>query len=406
MANSTLKPDVITKEALVILHNNLTFCRNVNRQYDNSNEMNGQKNGGAIRIRLPNQYLTSTGAALSVQDTVERKVDLPAGTQRHVDTNFTTKELTLDIDTFSKRILEPGISTLASVMDWDVYSARSVEVGNSVGTPGTTPATARVLLDAHTKLSNSATPLSMRNCMVNPEANASLVDGLKGLFHSTSALDGQFKSGLMGNNILGYRDFSMSQSVGAFTTGTRLLTDTLLVDEGGGVAEGDTTLDVDGVSGTETLKKGDVFTVAGVYSVNPETKVSTGQLYQFVVAADVTAAGNQWTITVGSAMYASATDARKNMSALPADGAAVTFIGSPNTDYAQNMAFHEDAFILATTDLEMPEGVHFSAREVMDGVSMRLVRQYRIGTDDIPTRIDILYGSVTARPEMACRIWG
>ncbi|MBT8449484.1 MAG: hypothetical protein KJO69_07335, partial [Gammaproteobacteria bacterium] len=68
--------------------------------------------------------------------------------------------------------------------------------------------------------------------------------------------------------------------------------------------------------------------------------------------------------------------------------------------------FHRDAFILATTDLEMPDGVHFSSRQVMDGISMRLVRQYRIGTDDIPCRIDILAGYVSPRPELATRIWG
>lgn len=407
--NSALTPDIITKEALAILHNNIVFVRNVNRQYDNSNTLGGQKNSGAIRIRLPNKYVTNTGAALATGDTidtVEKAVTLTVGTQRHVDTSFLTEELTNDIDTFSERILAPGISVLASMFDYDMMKTAYKGVGNSAGTPGTTPATALVLLDAHKYMNYSATPMNQRCAVLNPDANAGLIDGLKGLFNAGNQISDNYRSGLMADNQLGFRELSMSQSVVAHTTGTRLLTDTLLVDEGGGVATGDTTLDVDGVNGTETLTAGDVFTVAGVYSVNPETKQSTGALYQFCVSADVTGAGNQWTITVTEPMYDSTSEGLQNMSALPADGAAVTMLGSPGTAYAQNLAFHKDAFVVGTTDLEMPNGVHFSSRQVMDGISMRIVRQYRIDTDDIPCRIDILYGGVVARGETACRIWG
>lgn len=404
MANSALTPDIITKEALDILHNNLVFCRKVNRQYDDSNEMGGQKNSGAIRIRLPNKYTTSTGAALSIEDTTEQSVTLPAGTQRHVDTNFTTKELTLDIDTFSERILEPGISTLASMVDYTTYQARMLDIANTVGTAGTTPATAAVLLDANTKMSNFATPTSRRCTVVNPAANGALVDGLKGLFHSGGSISDQYKSGMMGTNVLGYEEIAMSQSVATLTHGTRALADTTLVN-GTLSTEGGATISVDGGTASATIVAGDVFTVANVFSVNPETKVSTGQLQQFVCTATNTATTGAWTdIAISPAIYT--TTALQNVDSFPQDGAAVTFVGTESTTNPINLAFHKDTFIMATTDLEMPEGVHFSSRQVMDGISMRLVRQYRIGTDDIPTRIDLLYASVTARPETGCRIMG
>ena len=406
MANSALTPTVVTKEALTILHNNITFTRNVNRQYDNSNSLGGQKNGGSIKIRLPNKYLTQTGAALATGtdlDTTETSVTISQGTQRHVDTNFTTQELTQDIDTFSERILQPGISVLASMFDYDCMST-TLSVANSVGTAGTTPATAAVLLDAHKYMNYFATPQGNRYACVNPDANAALVDGLKGLFNAQSTISDQFKSGLMGMNTLGYRDMSMSQNVRTHTCGTRALGDTILVN-GTLSTEGGTTISIDGGTGSATVTAGDVFTVANVYSVNPETKQSTGKLQQFVVTTANTASSGAWTnIAISPAIYT--TTALQNVDSFPQDGAAITFIGTASTSYPQNIAFNKDAFVVATTDLEMPDGVHFSAREVMDGVSMRLVRQYRIGTDDIPCRIDILYGSVAARPEMACRIWG
>ena len=153
------------------------------------------------------------------------------------------------------------------------------------------------------------------------------------------------------------------------------------------------------------IKAGDVFTIADVYSVNPETKQSTGQLQQFVVTADATGASNEATVSVYPTMYAGS-GGLQNIDALPVNNAAVTWLGTQSTAYPQNLAFHKDTFVVGTTDLEMPDGVHFSSRQVMDGVSMRLVRQYRIGNDDIPCRIDILYGGVVARGETGCRIWG
>lgn len=411
--NSVLTPDIITKEALTILHNNIVFVRNVNRQYDNSNTLGGQKNSGAIRIRLPNKYVTNTGAALATGDTidtVEKAVTLTVGTQRHVDTSFLTEELTNDIDTFSERILAPGISVLASMFDYNMMAMAYAGVGNSVGTQGTVPATAAVLLNAHKKMSHAATPMSQRCCTVDPAANAGLVDGLKGLFNAGNQISENYRSGLMADNQLGFREIAMSQSVPVHTNGTRLDTDTFAVD-GDTIANGGTTIDVDGVNGTETLTAGEVFTIANCFSCNPETKQSTGELYQFVVGADATAAGNQWTITIANPIYAADAEGLQNVvgataAAAVVDGSTVTFAGTASGTGPQNLAYHKDSFVVGTTDLEMPNGVHFSSRQVMDGISMRIVRQYRIDTDDIPCRIDILYGGVVARPETACRIWG
>ena len=413
MSNTILTPTVVTREIGMILHNNLRFCRNINRQYDESHKMTGQRDGGSIKLRLPNQYTTSTGAALDIQDTTEDSVTLTRGTQRHVDMNFNTDELTQSLDDFSERVLMPATSTLASVIDYDAMSMTN-QIANSVGTPGTTPATALVWLQANQKMSEFATPETQRFAGLSPAANAASVDGMKGLFHAGDTLSKQFKAGRMGVMTLGIDEWFTTQNVRTLTTGSGAATSWLVNEPSGtNLVEGTRILDLDGGSGTETMVVGDVFTLDGVYAVNPETKQSTGSLQQFVVTNAATASGGDITGGTGTGqlqfyppIYTSASGALQNVSEMPSDGDAVTVMGAASTAYPQNIVFHKDAFVLATADLEMPQGVDFSAREVVDDISIRLVRQYRIGNDDIPCRADVLYGYTAFRKEMACRVWG
>lgn len=399
MSNTLLTPSQITRGALVILHNNLRFCRTINRQYDDQFAKEGAKIGSTLRIRLPNQYTVSSGAALSIQNTEEIQVTLSVAKQRHVDTNFTSAELTMQLQDFMERIGEPSMSVLAAAVDAECMQD-IFDVYNSVGTPGTTPATAKVLLDAHTKMNYLAAPMTPRFLGVEPSANASLVDGMKGLFNPTAPVSEQFREGLLASNILGYREMYMTQSLPSITTGARASYQT---NTPSGTTVGQTTLPVD--TGTGTMSRGEVFTIAGVFSVNPETKQSTGQLLQFTVTTAY--AGGAGSVSISPALFKSG--ARQNFFAsggdIP-DNTAMTFLGAASATFAQNIAYHRDAFTMVTADLIMPEGVHESAREVKDGLSLRYVRQYRIGTDDIPARFDILFGDLAMRPELGCRIWG
>lgn len=398
MSNTILTPNMITRGALVILHNNLRFSRTINRQYDDQFAKDGAKIGNTLRIRLPNQYTVSSGAALSIQNTEEISTTLTVATQKHVDTNFTSVELTNSIQDFMARIGEPAMSVLASNVDNDAASS-IFDVFNVVGTPGTAPATAKVLLDSHTKMNYLAAPMTPRYLGLEPNANASLVDGLKGLFNPTGSTSQQFREGMMADNVLGFREIYMTQSMPVLTTGAR--NTAYVTNTPSGITNGTTTLPID--TGSGAIARGEVFTINGVFEVNPETKQSTGQLKQFAVA--VASAGGSVNLTISQPLYKSGP--RQNFTAsggdIP-DGAAVTFLGAASTTFQQNVAYHRDAFTMVTADLVMPEGVHESAREVKDGLSLRYVRQYRIGTDDIPARFDILYGYLCMRPELACRI--
>jgi hypothetical protein len=404
MSNSILTIDMITRKALEILENNLVITRNVNRQYDDSFAVEGAKIGSTLRIRLPDRALVTDGAALQVQDDNEQYTTLSVASQKHIGVNFTSAELTMQLDDFAERVLKPRISQLASSVDADVANSYK-SIYNSVGTPGTTPATSLVLLQAQQKLNEGAAVMSPRYATVNPAANAGLVEGMKGLFNPTDTVSRQFKNGMMGMGVLGFEEVNMSQSIKQHTTGTRSTSDTILVN-GAVTTEGQATISLDGGTGSATVTVGDVFTVAGVYAVNPQTRESTGSLQQFTVTAANTASGGAWTnIAVSPAMYTPA-NALATINAFPADNAAVTFVGAASTQYAQNLVYHKDAITFATADLLLPQGVDMASRQVHNGISLRVVRQYDINNDRLPCRIDVLYGYSAVRPQMAARIWG
>jgi len=404
MANSILTIDMITRKALEILENNLVLTRNVNRQYDDSFAVEGAKIGSTLRIRLPDRALVTDGAALQVQDDNEQFTTLTVASQKHIGVNFTSAELTMQLDDFAERVLKPRISQLASSIDADVANAYK-SVYNSVGTPGTTPSTSLVLLQAQQKLNENAAVMSPRYATVNPAANAGLVEGMKGLFNPTNTISSQFKNGMMGTGVLGFEEVNMSQSIKQHTTGTRSTSDTILVN-GTVSTQGQSTISIDGGTGSATVTVGDVFTIAGVFAVNPQTRESTGSLQQFTVTQANTASGGAWTnIAISPAMYTS-DNALATINAFPQDGAAVTFVGAASTQYAQNLVYHKDAITFATADLLLPQGVDMASRQVHNGISLRVVRQYDINNDRLPCRIDVLYGFSTIRPQMACRMWG
>jgi hypothetical protein len=400
MSNSLLTIDMITRKSLEILENNLVLTRNVNRQYDDSFAVEGAKIGSTLRIRLPDRALVTDGAALQVQADNEQFTTLTVSSQKHIGVNFTSAELTMQLDDFAERVLKPRVSQLASSVDADVATAYK-GIYNSVGTPGTTPATSLVLLQANQKLNEFATPMSPRYATVNPAANAGLVEGMKGLFNPTGTISRQFKNGMMGEGILGLDEINMSQSISNHTNGDwgTAITVTSTV-----TTEGQSTLPISFTGSSKVWNVGDVFTIAGVFAVNPQTRQSTGSLQQFTVTAVATGSSTA-TLDISPALY-TAGNALATVNAFPQASAVVTMLGSALTSYPQNLVYHKDAISFATADLLLPQGVDMASRQVHNGISLRIVRQYDINNDRLPCRIDVLYGYAAIRPVTAVRLWG
>lgn len=407
MANSVLTPSMITREIGVILENNLVAAKHVTREYEGRFASSGGKIGTTLDLRLAPNHAVNTGAALSIGDYTDRKVTLTVDTQAHCDTNFTSEELTLKMEDFSDRVLRTKVAKLANYVDQAILG-RYWEFNNQVGTAGTTPATAAAILAVGQRLNEMGAPLDdMRAMIINPAANAALVDGLKGLFHSSSEVERQYKEGNMGL-AFGFKN-SMDQNVAMHTVGA--LGGTPLINGVPTAASpwADTmTIATDGWSASITglVKKGDVFTIANVFAVNPMNKQTTKALMQFTIQADADSNGSgQATLTVSPAIVTSGP--YQNVTANASDNAAITMVGTASTAYPINMGFHRDALTLACIDLEdVAQYGAWGGRRVYKNIAFRIARQFRIGTDDVPCRVDVLFGVKRKQQELGCRLIG
>lgn len=401
MAHSLLTPTVITRESLRILHQKLSFVGTIHREYDDqfaksggSEGVRSGKIGPSLKIRLPNEYTVTTGAVLSAQDVSEASETLTVSTQKHVGMNFTMSDLTLTIDDFSERYIQPAMSVLAASIEADAYSMYK-DVYNLVDGDAVAIAFSH-LLTGRRRLNENLAPMDNRRvAMLSPGHTATIVDALKGLFHQSDAIEQQYREGKMGKTA-GFT-FYENTHVADHTTGTAVKATGYLTNAA--TAQTGSTLVVD--TGATTFLVGDVITIAGVNRVHPETKVSTGILQQFVITAN--SGANATSLSISPAITASG--AKQNVTNGAADNSAIVKVGAAASELLNSsMVYHRDAFALATADLILPKGVDFAAREVMDGISMRIVRQYDIVNDKLPTRVDILYGYKTIRPQLACRI--
>lgn len=417
MANTLLTVDMIMRRALMVLENNLVAAKFVNREYDASYSNSGAKIGASVRIRIPPRTVVTKAVAFVAQDQVEEYTTLTVDKQHHVGMTFTQQELTLQVDDFSQRFIEPAMASLANDIDETVL-AEYWNFYNSVGTPGTTPgsaggapATAAAALftygSAMAKMDYEAVSRdSQRAMIVEPLANVMLVSALSGLFNPTTTIEEHYTQGTMGGGLATFgAKFSMDQNVATHTVGP--LGGTPLCD-GVGV-EAASTLVTKGWTATSAsrLKHGDIFTIANVYAVNPQTRASTGQLRQFVVTADCSDVAGAITIPISPALVSAG--ARQTINSLPADNAALTIVGAAATVTKQNLLLHQDAITLACVDLENPNGYGAWGGRIASkklGISLTMARQYDISTTAFKTRIDVLFGVKTVRPQLGCRVQG
>jgi hypothetical protein len=416
MANNLLTISKITNEALMVLENELTFTSEVDRNYDDQFAVVGAKIGNTVNVRKPGRFIGTTGPALNVEDFNETSVPVTLSTQFHVDTQFTTQDLALSLDMFSDRVLKPAIAAIANKIDRDGMSMATLQTANIVGTAGTPPTGLITYLTAGAYLDSEGAPRDgRRSCIVEPFTSATIVDSLKGLFVPQEAIGDQYRKGLMGRDSAGM-NWKMDQNVVSQTFGSNSTT-TVTASVSTTTATGfyttgwasSSTITVTAANtGTLNLNAGDTIQIAGVFAVNPQNRQAygTNKLRNFVVKSTVAiASGSSVSVTVSPAII---TAGQFQNVSIPSTSstAAVTQFNSVGTVSPQNIIMHRNAFTLAVADLELPEGVHFAGRasDKEIGLSMRVVRQYTINNDSIPTRLDVLYGWAPLYPELACRV--
>ena len=377
--NALLTPSIITMETLTILTNNLVAAGKVNRQFENQ----FVKIGTTLTVRKPNRFTVTTGPALKIQDITEPSTSITISTQAHVDFQFSSQELTLTIEEYSERYCKPAAETLANNIDTSVLQLFS-QFSNEVGTPGTSPNSFSSLAAVGQRLDENAAPQDGRVLILNPQAYWSMANGVSNLF-TRSVAEPALKGFLAA---IANFEIYLDQNIQAQTVGN--YGGTPLVN---GANQIGSTIVTNGWSASRAglLNVGDVITFAGVYAVNPQNYLSTGSLHNFTITSVAASdSGGNATLSIFPAI--TTTGAYQNVSAAPANGAAITVTGSANTSYFQNIGFCRDAMGLVCVPMELPGGVDFAARQMFRDISMRIVRAYDIWNDVTPCRIDILYG--------------
>lgn len=407
MANGFQNPVMYTDETLRVLANNIVLGKKVSRKHQMEFAKESMKIGDTINVRRPARFTVSSGAAYSAQDYTETSIPLVVNTQKHIDTSFTSADLTLKVQDFSDRIIKPGAIQLAQQIDIDGYVNAKNTVGNLTGTAGTSPNNVSFLFDIGKKLDDFSVPRDSRRYYAMDQAtNAAQVAALTGFFNQQKLVGQQYEDGVFvdGTNTVGLK-IAMSQNIARHTVGA--LGGTPLVN---GASQGLTsgwantgTLVTDGwtAAAAQRLNAGDIFTIANVFSVNPVTKQSTGALMQFCVVANASSdASGNLTASISPAIISAGPF--QNVNAAPADNAALTINGTAATSYARNLAWHEDAFELAVVKMvDLAEFGGWGAVRSQDGFSLRVFRQAAISSDTVGNRVDALYGWATVYPEQA-----
>ena len=405
MANSILTPQIITREALRILHAESNFLTKINRQYDSRFAVSGAKIGTSLDVRLPNKFTVRTGSNYTAQNMIERKVNLPVATIKGVDCTISDSELTLSLNDFSEQFLKPAMNQLASDIEYNAMLSMYKSVPNYVGTVAS-QIDYKKFQQAGQRLTENLAPTSDRTFLLNPASRVEFSDAVKGLFQASSNIEDQYREGMVGRT--GGFDVFENTMIPVHTTGTYGGTPLTNGATQGSTGSGNAyvaTSDIitDGwTSGGTSLKAGDIVTFAGCYDVHPETKVSTGVLKKFVIVSDVSDTTGAITMTVSPGVIAGG--AYQNCSNRIADNSAITVLVTSATAYGQNLAFHKDAFTFVSADLDIPKGVDMAARERFGNISMRFVRWFDGDTGDWKARFDILHGMAALYPELACRL--
>ena len=403
MANTIITPQIIAKEALMQLENNLILGRLCHTAY----KKEFVKVGNTVSIKKPLKFTAQSGSTRVNQDQTDQTTDIVINKQYHVSWEFSSEELSLDVKEYSKTHIQPAMSTLANQVEKDIASLYKA-IPNYVGVAGTTPAAITTIFDAAKLLDMEAAPDDGdRYLVLDPNAKYSMANVLAGKY-SEQMVEKAIRKGLLGSisNCMVYGSQNVqyhTAGVGGSDTAGTPLTD--------GASQEGATLTTDGWAASDALVAGDRFTIADTYMVNPLTRQSTGQLRRFVLTAAKTCSGttNDDDLTIYPSILSSG--AYQTISAALADGKAIqTIDGTPDAgveaNHVANLMFHKNAFALCMVPMVMPEGCSFKARETYNNYSVRVLKDYDINSDKEIIRLDILYGVKAIYPELACVIMG
>ena len=405
MANTVLTHQMVAREAAGMLEEQLPFLKGLNRSREKAigRDVDGYSEGATVKIKIPPASAIYNGAIFagggSAPDQKETFANLTVNTRKHVALMFSAAERALELTDFKERFLRPAISTLASGVQADLLNQALWWTPQVVGTAGAVPSSSVTYSAARVWLEKMLAPEEPRMAIWSSDAQSALIDASKVLFNPSRLLADSYLKGSCGD-FMGF-EFFESQATPYMTNGTQTLTGLTVSATSG---QSGSTLNIAGCTVGNTITAGSIFTIAGVYAVHPLLGFAYGTtLRQFVVTSTVTCTSTtQQPIPVYPPITTAAPDI-PFCSALPAASAGLTFWGSANTAYRQNLLFQRDAYAAAFVPLPVIAGCEGYSFDT-DEMAVRVMTGGNVLNDTEVTRIDVLYGLVGVRGYHACRV--
>lgn len=403
MSNTLLTSAIIAREVLPILENMTTFSKAVNRNYEpefKANMSRGYEPGQTINIKRPSRYSYRAGRVAVPQASVDTTVPLTLS-QGGCDINFTAAERTLSINSeHIQNKLQSAMATVANEIDRQGLQLAHFATFNTLNATGALPNTAALSIAAMTgmgqRLDEMLAPRDGGRAVIsNPALNAALVQGFGGYFNNQTKISDQNKTGMIQNNNFGFDKIGMDQNVDVHINGAATATNI------SGAGQTGSNINVVAVAGG-TLTRGTVITLPGVFAVNAQSRVSTGQLMNFVVTADVLVGAT--VIPVSPALVTSGN--YQNVTASPTTAQPYVILGAASTSYSTNVSFHRDAFTLAMVPMWMPTGLGVQvAQETYNGFTIKVTDAYDPVNDNSLMRLDVLFGYAATYPELSVKYY-
>ena len=416
--NKGLTIDTIARATLVAVENNLVMGNLVDKEFTSEfhNRVNGYKVGDTISIERPNRFYVGRGRVVQeTQQLEEGKAKITVDTQSHMKWEYSSFEMTMRIDAYAEKHLKPIGQAFAQDVDSELMGMYA-DVYNVVGTPGDDLANFTDVSRLDVRLTEGAVPAGMWALVIDPQTRAVLAGDQTRLLNA-KMVESAYRRSYVG--MISKLKTHETQNTSLHETGD--FGGTVLLDGNGhektwaDVRDKEfQELPLKGFAPNARLKRGDVFTIAGVHAVNPVPgqkangtvqKKKMPYLQQFVIKEDVQADGS------GKAVarirpFIIVDGAQRTVSDAPVDGAAITFVGEPQSAYEQYMAFHKKAFALCIVPLVKPKGAAEVSRVSRKGLTLRVTRGYDQDNDVEGFRADILFGCQCIRPEFAVRHFG
>lgn len=262
-------------------------------------------------------------------------------------------------------------------------------------------------------LDDAACPGEGRIGILSPTANAFLADTAAKYFNPQQDASKAFREGVLGS-IAGI-ELSASQINGTHTNGswtgkanyrvdtTAIAANTIWAESG--------SLTFTGVTAAATFNAGDMFTVAGIYHVNPLTGQSNGQLIQFNAVTAIASASTTQVVECSPKLVTSGP--YQNCTIVTNASAVVTMLGAASTTYQESVFFHKKAIAGAAPKLYTPENKSCSYARLKDmKVGLRFVSDFdafgaAAGNNGLPkalTRMDMAFGIKVTNGERCVRV--